>query len=523
MSSRLFALVVAIDSYKSGNIWNLHSCVDDAHKIRDWLELDLHVPKSHICVLLDHEATKRSIEDNFTQHLTNNASIAPGDAILIYFAGHGSSIPAPPGWFRGDSSEQQVEVICTYDHDMKCPGGRIAGISDRSLGAMLQELAAMKGDNITLVLDCSFPPLSTSQESHRSHTRQTPTLKATPFDLHHGLWPSSHPQSPGFFRRQHNTHLLLAACDKDEQALEDKLGGHFTHAFLEVAPGLELHQTSYSSLLEQVGERMPAVQRPICLGSHKGRAVFNGRAFAQDPRYGRAYLHTHVVGGPQMLEIDFGEIHGVTVGTTFSLHAHNFKGSHNPSIGRAVACSVTPVSCCANVVSIISGYNSEGHYWANIVRWHTESPFRIRLEATMPSVIRKWKLLRRIPYFTHPGDSELVRVDKGQAADLSVSITRNYLTVEHQSHHLLANNPLKVASVGRDDCDVLTAAARFHMQLGRSNPLHPLQSFIDMELYRLDPSTWLRTGWNVLDSGNARLWHQTSISSVGCPVTPCSW
>ena len=88
------------------------------------------------------------------KHLVNNPAIEPGDAIIFYFAGHGSSLRAPKGWFGHNS--KSVEVLCSYDHDTKGPSGRVPGLSDRSLHAMMKDLASVKGDNITLILDCSF-------------------------------------------------------------------------------------------------------------------------------------------------------------------------------------------------------------------------------------------------------------------------------------------------------------------------------------------------------------------------------
>ena len=111
MAARLFALIVGIDKYKSGNIWDLETCVNDAQSIKRWLTHDLHVPRDRICLLTDKQATQRNIEDSFMKHLVNNPAIEPGDAIIFYFAGHGSSLRAPKGWFGHNS--KSVEVLCS--------------------------------------------------------------------------------------------------------------------------------------------------------------------------------------------------------------------------------------------------------------------------------------------------------------------------------------------------------------------------------------------------------------------------
>lgn len=89
MSFRVFALIIGIDRYKSGNVWNLTSCEDDAQNMKRWLTQSLSVPRDHICLLLNNKATKQRIEDSFMAHLVNNPEIESGDAIIIYFAGHG--------------------------------------------------------------------------------------------------------------------------------------------------------------------------------------------------------------------------------------------------------------------------------------------------------------------------------------------------------------------------------------------------------------------------------------------------
>ena len=89
MASRVFALIIGIDKYISRKISNLLSCASDALRIRNWLVNDLEVPAENACILLNEQATKQSIENAFMTHLVSNTQIERGDAILLYFAGHG--------------------------------------------------------------------------------------------------------------------------------------------------------------------------------------------------------------------------------------------------------------------------------------------------------------------------------------------------------------------------------------------------------------------------------------------------
>ncbi|KAJ7291288.1 hypothetical protein C8J57DRAFT_1587151 [Mycena rebaudengoi] len=177
---RVFGLIIGIDQYKAGAVWNLESCVDDAQKVQRWLRKDLRVPKEQICMLLDEHATKDNIEQSFLRHLVNNDDIKRGDAIIIYFSGHGSTIAAPPDWFHKGSVSGTAEVLCSYDFGQR----GVAGISDRSLHSMLTELSAAKGDNIVVILDSCFAPLrSPANIRDRRNTRWTPADKLLPHDL----------------------------------------------------------------------------------------------------------------------------------------------------------------------------------------------------------------------------------------------------------------------------------------------------------------------------------------------------
>ncbi|ETW80513.1 hypothetical protein HETIRDRAFT_434594 [Heterobasidion irregulare TC 32-1] len=252
MAARVFALIIGVDQYKSSRIWNLSSCVDDAQNIKRWLLNDLHVPRDQICILLDDKATKRAIEDCFMSHLVSNAAIEPGDAILVYFAGHGSRLLAPEGWYNASCA--RVEMLCPHDHDTRSWEGRVSGITDWSMHAMMQELCSVKGDNITLILDCCFSP-TPSRMNIRSRrcTRWTPTVKVTSDDLYAGLWRGAlgsnvNTNGQGFCQRTAPTHITLLACGAGERAMEDKEGGKFTGALLEAMGKAPIHYESQHAI-----------------------------------------------------------------------------------------------------------------------------------------------------------------------------------------------------------------------------------------------------------------------------------
>jgi Caspase domain len=144
--SRLFGLIVGIDKYQSGGIRNLQGCKADAQSMVDLLSRKFHIRSSHFRCLADERATRSAIIDGFEHHLIENNNIERGDAILIFYAGHGSRATAPSRWA---ADERKVETICPHDERTRdCNGKEIFGIPDRTIGGLLRKLCSFKGSNI---------------------------------------------------------------------------------------------------------------------------------------------------------------------------------------------------------------------------------------------------------------------------------------------------------------------------------------------------------------------------------------
>jgi Caspase domain len=508
MSSRVFALIVGIDIYKSGNIWNLHSSVEDAKRIRRWLTDGLNAPKDQIRVLLDNQATKQKIEDSFMEHLVNNPAIEKNDAIIIYFAGHGSSLVAPPDWFQEADNTAEVQVICPYDHDTNTTQGRIAGICDRSLHALIDDLSSTKGNNITLILDCCFsPPRTPRNVLDRRIIRWTPTTKAVPDDLYRGLWSGArgqpHTSHLGFFNHSLTTHTLLSACFLGDKAVEDKEGGKFTTNLIHAMSKLPLHRTSYTHLIEHLLQTTSDSQRFVCLGQHKNRNVFNDVPFVIDKRFSLATLESDT----NQLKVEIGAIHGIVEGSELSICLHNYLCSKNPPIACAVVSELHPTWCYVHIKSQNSTVPRT--CWAKVSKWSNHRPFRVNLKSTLTSFIRIWKLRRTIPTkvggLASKGGLNILRVRHAAQADISLTLGRRSVSVVQHQPIFLEKHHRVVKIENKDGLEVIDDAARFNLHLFRKNLEYPLQNLIEMELFRLDPLSWTKVDPNVLDNGEAIL------------------
>ncbi|KAA1471784.1 hypothetical protein DENSPDRAFT_135841 [Dentipellis sp. KUC8613] len=508
MASRLFALIIGIDQYKSGDIWNLTSCVDDALNIKRWLLSDLNVPRHQVCLLLDEKATKRTIEDKFVSHLVSNPAIQSGDAILIYFAGHGTSVAAPDGWCKNNALHTQI--LCPYDYDTKGKGGRVSGISDWSMHAMLHDLCQAKGDNITLLLDCCFSPARSRLNTlTRRCTRWTPTTKVTADDLYAGLWPGAQAlkvpgHGQGFYQKTATTHVALLASSLGERAMEDKEGGRFTVALLEAKDSVQLHRTSCAELAAHLAIKEDS-QHVVCVGQHRKRAMFGGAPFVSDSRFVPA------TPTEKNIRIDAGAIHGIVEGTVFSIHEHNYAGSLNPVLATLHAFEVHPTWCLARSKFPLHHMLDAG--WARITHWNNKTPFRVHLKKTCSSFMQWWRLHRQLPSKKQEGSVggfNVQRVKKASQADISVQAVDQHIAIEHHDNLLRHGRSSVVYAPVKDptaDLSAIDAAARFHLHLHRRNSLAPLRDHVSMKLYRLDRDSWEIHGQNHLVDGKATIAH----------------
>ncbi|KZT00937.1 uncharacterized protein LAESUDRAFT_764157 [Laetiporus sulphureus 93-53] len=260
-----FAVVVGINSYGEG--FKLNGANKDALSVYDFLLHDLQIPSAHIKLLLDHDATRQCIMDALHTHLLNNPDIRPGDAIIFYFAGHGSSHDAP--------GKGAVEYIMAVDGKLIC---------EHELHTFLKDLSHAKGKNITVILDCCFAAgctrdgwsahpgssglYSGSQRVRRVDPSVVAAIQGLPgSDCAHCL------AGDDDWERDMTTHVLLAACRDYELAFENAKGGAFTVALLRHLRSVPRDTITYKQLMDSFPNLGPR-QHPVAVGDHRNDTLF---------------------------------------------------------------------------------------------------------------------------------------------------------------------------------------------------------------------------------------------------------
>ncbi|KAJ7148498.1 caspase domain-containing protein [Mycena crocata] len=334
-AEQIFAFIVGINEYLSPEYSNLRGSVNDAKSYHEFLRTPrkrcgLQVPSANIAFLLDEAATRSAIISTFQSHLINNPKIPDnGTATIIFvYAGHGNRIEATGNLLPTD---RMIETICPHDeHTLDADGQYVHGIPDYVLGWLLRDLAAKKGNNITVIVDCCHSG-GMGREVGDSRSPAVPS-RPVPIELDDHLWKdkSETALSHSFWSPGSASHVLLAACHQDETAREIRFPsafggtshGRFTYSLIKCLRRPSLSNTTYTELLNSVPTW--SGQTPHCEGANRNRLVLQGKY----PATGRGALalKPHPAPKPptpQTFLVDIGSVEGVVPGTEFGVHAED--------------------------------------------------------------------------------------------------------------------------------------------------------------------------------------------------------
>ncbi len=241
------ALIIGIGAYPHFPNDQLLGAVADARLFAATLQERFGFPEAELSLLLDEAATRESLVAAL-DGLAERAE--PGDAVVLYYSGHGSQrLERAP---EGEEADRYEEVLVPYDSGHRAPAEN-RDLSDDELGAWVRRVRA-RTENLTLIFDCCH---SGSLDRQRS-ARQVPMdRRRRP--------PSGRPRTTrggsGWLPLERG-YTLLAACRDGEISSELRtpagvhgaLTWHLVQAL--TAPGAA--GQSWQALFEPVAARVNA-------------------------------------------------------------------------------------------------------------------------------------------------------------------------------------------------------------------------------------------------------------------------
>ncbi|KAF8958347.1 caspase domain-containing protein [Flammula alnicola] len=311
ITTRLFALMIAINTYKSKDIRPLRGAVPDAQAVAAYLENRLSVPQDHVKILKDEFATREAILGGLGS-LANDPRIQRGDPIVIFYAGHGSEAAAPPGWEAGGRNAN-IQVTMPYDVYCHSGGKMVDPIPDRTLGALIEAISQKKGNNIIVIMDSCYSASGTRSFSDSPNVVRS-VRPPSNFKLQESLDQeirSLFPNNGGL-----QSHILLSACGSSGQAWESNGRGVFTVALLDLLTNSHIDKLRYCDIVMRM--KIHSDQSPHCEGLNLQRCIFTTTSPSTE-YFVPAYTRTRN-NGPFAVILNGGAAHGLSVGDEFAVY-----------------------------------------------------------------------------------------------------------------------------------------------------------------------------------------------------------
>ncbi|KAK0433785.1 hypothetical protein EV421DRAFT_1373839 [Armillaria borealis] len=280
--ANIFALIIGIDKYQCKEYKDLQGACSDADNFEAYLVEALGTPKANIVNLRDEQATRSAIIDELIKMKDNEDIQRDTAAIVIYFAGYGAATTDPVGRADGNTSNEKIGMLCPTDIGVLDKSGDVVnGIPARTINQLLLELSLAHGNNITLILDCSYAALPSDTQkpadvpagAERRQIFDPPKLSLScDQQIYSGPGKKLVPE---FGSSLLSSHVLLTACSPLQFAYESQGGGLFTRALLKVMKERPIGNLTYKSLIRRLD--MPGYQTPLSEGRHINRRLFDSR------------------------------------------------------------------------------------------------------------------------------------------------------------------------------------------------------------------------------------------------------
>ncbi|PBK70878.1 hypothetical protein ARMSODRAFT_1017654 [Armillaria solidipes] len=269
--SRFWAVLIDVDGDPH---YPLHGCMLDAELMEKYLVEDLGVPSDHIQRLFGPtggKTTDGSISPTRANilktlySLTDNTDILPGDNIVVYLPEM-----AHTTMLKNIIATGPLNALCPLDRAAwDDNGSEILDISVREIEAIFTQISLEKGHKITLILDCGH---SCARISVPSIGTCHPFRNVSPL-LRHAIEPML--KAAYDWQPDTSSHVVLAACQKNEYAWEEEDDEETTHGIFTKSLVDSLRSGQGSTFVDlMVGLSKWPDQMPFVTGDHKGEPIW---------------------------------------------------------------------------------------------------------------------------------------------------------------------------------------------------------------------------------------------------------
>ncbi|KAJ3484571.1 hypothetical protein NLI96_g5550 [Meripilus lineatus] len=502
---KCLALLVGITNYSHYvEVPPVKGAQADLNKVENYLLQTLSVPSCNIRRLEESNATRNNIIHAFKEHLIDNPEARDESAFIFYYTGHGTQVPSPDGWPTAHDGENHVEMILPFDVCKPQDDNRyVCGIPDRTLGALLDELARKHGTNITVIMDCCYSGHGTREEDFPFDVRSANLEPQLESDTDRDIWgtPSKAESifSPG--KKQRGlSHVLLSASRKDQLSYGNTRGGFFTMHLIDTLENGNIKPPTYGEIVAVVDTKLNEyfkiewpqgdyAQNPQCEGAHD-RIIF--QLTRVDPRSFKVAPHKNC--HPSISIGGAGAALGVKPGTIFDIYRGN-PDTMEPlaKLGTAKATEVEAHKCDADLENDTQLSQPEGSLIIAQIRPNYSLKYAIvdRSEAQSSSTDQVTPLRNKL---AESSDllTVLQEVKDPDEADVVLEVKGGTVTLIHHDRdgqarlsHIL---PVMLTT-DTGHLKVLNGVARFNFFLSHENVLQSgdTKSQVNVELHLLAP------------------------------------
>mgnify|MGYP001810384351 CR=1 FL=1 len=244
---KLYALLIGINEYSpnsGSSIRSLQACLNDVANMKAFLLAnygDMIADESQILILTNDRATRENVINGFWDHL---AQAKEDDAALVFYSGHGSyGITAPE--FQKFTTDRQEQTWVLYD-------SREMGkydLADKEIALLLEEVGQKNPHLVVIADSCHSGSITRNVAEFQQMQPRFTSGTGEPRPLETYL-NGAYTQRPDL-NIPSTSHLLIAACERTEVALEADGQGQFTKSLLTVLRK-NGGQIQYSDLFVQV-------------------------------------------------------------------------------------------------------------------------------------------------------------------------------------------------------------------------------------------------------------------------------